>query len=181
MNICVYCGSSVGKNEAIRHEAVLLGELFCKRGHSLIYGGASRGIMGILADSVMENSGEVIGVIPKNLFKKEVAHHGITSLITVDGMHQRKSIMADRADAFLALPGGFGTLEELMEIITWNQIGIILKPVTLYNFDRFFQPLIDMINHAEEEGFIKPKNKKILRVAETLEECLEFCEAGIDE
>ncbi len=180
MNICVYCGSSLGKNEAIRQEAVSLGELFCKRGHRLIYGGASRGVMGVLADSVMQNGGEVIGVIPKNLFTQEIAHKGITNLITVDGMHQRKSIMADRADAFLALPGGFGTLEELLEIITWNQIGIIHKPVTVYNFNGFFQPLIDMFNRAEGEGFIRPNNRKILQIAETLEECLKFCEQRFD-
>lgn len=179
MNICVYCGSSPGKNEKITQQAVLLGELMCKRGHNLVYGGASRGIMGILADSVMKHGGEVVGVIPKNLFKKEVAHQGITELITVDGMHQRKSIMADRADAFLALPGGFGTLEELFEIITWNQIGIISKPVVVYNFDSYFDSLIQMIDHAVDTGFIKPKNRKILRVAETMDECLEFCEMDL--
>lgn len=177
MNICVYCGSSPGKNEKNIQQAIQLGELFCERGHRLVYGGSSLGIMGALADSVMKNGGEVIGVIPNNLFKKEVAHQGINSLITVDGMHQRKSIMADRADAFLALPGGFGTLEELFEIITWNQIGIISKPVVLYNLDGYFQSLIDMIDHAVDSGFIKPRNRKILKVAETLEECLEFCES----
>lgn len=179
MNICVYCGSSPGKNDEIIQQAALLGKLMCKRGHNLVYGGASRGIMGVLADSVMNNGGEVVGVIPKNLFKKEVAHPGITELITVDGMHQRKSIMADRADTFLALPGGFGTLEELFEIITWNQIGIINKPVVVYNLDGYFDSLIQMIDHAVETGFIKPRNRKILRIAETLEDCLEFCESEI--
>ena len=151
----------------------------CQREHNLVYGGASRGIMGILADSVIQNGGEVVGVIPKNLFKREVAHQGITKLITVDGMHQRKSIMADRADAFPALPGGFGTLEELFEIITWNQIGIINKPVVVYNLDGYFDSLIRMIDHAVDTGFIKPKNRKILQVAETLEDCLEFCEQNL--
>lgn len=179
MNICVYCGSSTGKNNEIVDQAILLGEQMCNRGHNLVYGGASRGIMGVLADSVMKNGGEVVGVIPKNLFKKEVAHQGITKLITVDGMHQRKSIMADRADAFLALPGGFGTLEELFEIITWNQIGIINKPVVVYNLDGYFDSLIKMIDHAVESGFIKPANRKILQVAETLEDCLKFCESRI--
>lgn len=179
MNICVYCGSSTGKNKEVSDQAVLLGELMCKQGHNLVYGGASRGIMGVLADSVMQNGGEVVGVIPKNLFQKEVAHQGITKLITVDGMHQRKSIMADRADAFLALPGGFGTLEELFEIITWNQIGLIKKPVVVYNFNGYFDSLINMIDHAVSTGFIKPKNRKILQVAETLEDSLKFCESGI--
>ncbi|MCG2589021.1 TIGR00730 family Rossman fold protein [Rhodohalobacter sulfatireducens] len=177
MNICVYCGSSSGKDPAIEEEATKLGELMCQREHNLVYGGASRGIMGILADSVMQNGGEVVGVIPKNLFQKEVAHQGITKLIAVDGMHQRKSIMADRAEAFIALPGGFGTLEELFEIITWNQIGLINKPVVVYNFNGYFDSLINMIDHAVEVGFIRPKNRKILQVAETLEECLRFCES----
>lgn len=179
MNICVYCGSSSGNDKLIKEQATQLGELMCQRGHNLVYGGASRGIMGILADSVMHNGGEVVGVIPKNLFKREVAHQGITKLITVDGMHQRKSIMADRADAFLALPGGFGTLEELFEIITWNQIGLIRKPVVVYNFNGYFDSLIQMIAHAVEAGFINPKNRKILQVAETLEECLKFCEEAL--
>lgn len=177
MNICVYCGSTSGNDKSIEEEAVKLGKLMSERGHNLVYGGASRGIMGMLADSVMHNDGEVVGVIPKNLFKKEIAHQGITKLITVDGMHQRKSIMADRADAFLALPGGFGTLEELFEIITWNQIGLIRKPVIVYNFNGYFDSLIHMIDHAVQAGFIKPKNRKIVQVAETLEDCLKFCES----
>lgn len=179
MNICVYCGSSTGNDKSIEEEAHKLGELMCARGYNLVYGGASRGIMGVLADSVMQNGCEVIGVIPKNLFKKEVAHEGITKLITVDGMHQRKSIMADRADAFLALPGGFGTLEELFEIITWNQIGLINKPVVVYNFNGYFDSLINMIDRAVDAGFIHPTNRKILQVAETLEDCLKFCEQAL--
>lgn len=179
MNICVYCGSSSGNDKSISEQAILLGKLMCAKGHNLVYGGASRGIMGILADSMLQNGGEVVGVIPKNLFKKEIAHQGITKLITVDGMHQRKSIMADRADAFLALPGGFGTLEELFEIITWNQIGLINKPVVVYNLGGYFDSLINMIDHAVENGFINPKNRGILQVAETLEDCLKFCEQAL--
>lgn len=140
----------------------------------LIYGGSSLGIMGTLADSVMKNGGKVTGVIPHGLFKKEVAHRGITELITVSDMHERKSKMAALADAFIAFPGGFGTLEELFEIITWNQIGIFSKPVTIYNADGFYDPLIRMIDHAYHTGFIREENRKILRVAETLEQCLQF-------
>lgn len=176
MNICVYCGSSSGNNEKIIEQATTFGELICRRDHRLVYGGSSLGIMGAMANSVMKNDGEVIGVIPKDLFKKEVAHQGITQLITVDGMHQRKSIMADRADAFMALPGGFGTLEELFEIITWNQIGIINKPVVLCNLEGYFDPLIQMIEKAVDAGFIKPENREILKVSETLEQSLQFCE-----
>jgi len=176
MNICVYCGSSNGNNKEILDLAQKFGRLMTERGHNLVYGGSSLGVMGIIADSVMLNGGEVVGVIPENLFSKEVAHTGITRLITVKDMHQRKSHMAELSDAFVAFPGGFGTMEELFEIITWNQIGLINKPVTLMNIDGFYDSLIRMIDHAVGVGFIKPKNRIILQTAQTLEECLDFCE-----
>lgn len=174
MNICVYCGSSTGLNKFIQSEAEKFGSLLAKNNHRLVYGGSSLGIMGILADSVMKNGGKVTGVIPHGLFKKEVAHQGITELITVADMHERKSKMAELADAFIAFPGGFGTLEELFEIITWNQIGIFSKPVTIYNADSFYDPLIQMIDHAAETSFIREETRKILNVAETLDQCLQF-------
>lgn len=176
MNICVYCGSSNGKNEAIQKQSQTFGRLLAERGHNLIYGGSSLGIMGIIADSVILHGGEVIGVIPENLFSKEVAHTGITRLITVKDMHQRKSHMAELADAFVAFPGGFGTMEELFEIITWNQIGLLNKPVTIMNLDGYYNSLIKMIDQSVEIGFIKPGNRDIVKIAETLEQCLEFCE-----
>lgn len=176
MNICIYCGSSPGLSKSIQSEAKNFGAMLAANGHQLIYGGSSLGIMGILANSVMENGGKVIGVIPHGLFKKEVAHQGITKLITVNDMHERKSRMASLADAFIAFPGGFGTLEELFEIITWNQIGIFSKPVTIYNVDGFYDPLIKMIDHAYKTGFIREENRYIFRVAETLEQCLRFSE-----
>ena len=176
LNICVYCGSSTGNDPSIPVQAAEFGKLIAAKGHRLIYGGSSLGVMGALANSVMHNGGEVIGVIPGNLFRKEVAHTGITELITVADMHERKSKMAALADAFVALPGGFGTLEELFEIITWNQIGIFNKPVTVFNPNGFYNHLIQMIDHAVEVGFIKPDNRNILRVARTLDECLELSE-----
>ncbi len=176
MNICVYCGSSPGNHPAIIEKAKEFGRLMAERGHNLVYGGSSLGIMGTIADSVMVNGSEVIGVIPENLFSKEVAHRGITRLITVKDMHQRKSHMAELADAFVAFPGGFGTMEELFEIITWNQIGILNKPVTIMNLNGYYDALAKMIDHAVDSGFIKPKNREIVQVAETLERCLEFCE-----
>jgi cytokinin riboside 5'-monophosphate phosphoribohydrolase len=175
MNICVYCGSSPGKNQNILDSARTFGRLLAENSYPLIYGGSSLGVMGTIADSVMVNGGEVIGVIPENLFSKEVAHRGITRLITVKDMHQRKSHMAELADAFVAFPGGFGTMEELFEIITWNQIGILNKPVTIMNIDGYYDPLIRMLDQGVDTGFIKPDNRKIVRVAETLEQCLEFC------
>jgi cytokinin riboside 5'-monophosphate phosphoribohydrolase len=175
LNICVYCGSSSGNDPLILDYAATFGKLIATKGYRLIYGGSSLGVMGVLANSVMDNGGEVIGVIPGNLFRKEVAHTGITQLITVADMHERKSKMAGLADAFVALPGGFGTLEELFEIITWNQIGIFSKPVTVFNPNGFYNHLIQMIDHAVKVGFIKPDNRKIVNVAKTLEECLEIC------
>lgn len=176
MNICVYCGSSPGKNKMIIEQSRAFGKLLADQNHTLIYGGSSLGIMGAIADAVMINGGEVIGVIPENLFSKEVAHQGITRLITVRDMHQRKSHMAELADSFVAFPGGFGTMEELFEIITWNQIGILNKPVVIMNIDGYYDPLIRMLDHSVDVGFIKPENRKIVRVAETLEQCLELCE-----
>lgn len=175
MNICVYCGSSPGRNPGIIEKARTFARRMAEQEHTLVYGGSSLGVMGTLADTVMINGGEVIGVIPENLFSKEVAHQGITRLITVRDMHQRKSHMAELADAFVALPGGFGTMEELFEIITWNQIGILKKPVTVLNIAGFFDPLIRMIDHAVDVGFIKPDNRQIVQVAETVEECIKFC------
>jgi len=176
MNICIYCGSSPGNDPDIISRAGAFGKLLAENNHSLIYGGSSLGIMGTIADSVMVNGGEVVGVIPENLFSKEVAHRGITRLITVKDMHQRKSHMAELADAFVAFPGGFGTMEELFEIITWNQIGLLDKPVTIMNLNGYYDSLIEMMDHSVEAGFIKPNNRKIVQVAETLEECLELCE-----
>ena len=172
--LCVYCGSSDGNDSDIREMASRLGTMLATKGIGLVYGGSSLGIMGILASAVMENGGTVTGVIPSGLFKKEVAHQGITRLITVRNMHERKSTMADLADAFLALPGGFGTLEELFEIITWNQIGIIAKPVTIFNFKGFYNPLIRMIDQASESGFIRDENRTILNIAETPDQCIRF-------
>lgn len=174
MNICIYCGSSTGFRNEFVELAEEFGEMMAKADHRLIYGGSSLGIMGALANSVMKHNGEVFGVIPEKLFKKEVAHRGITKLITVDDMHQRKSVMADLADAFIAFPGGFGTLEELFEIITWNQIGIFKKPVTIFNPNGFYNSLIEMIEHASHSGFIKPENMSIFNVAETLEDCIQL-------
>lgn len=176
MNICVYCGSSLGSNPEIAKQAHQFGKIMAENGHRLIYGGAAIGIMGTLADAVIQHSGEVIGVMPKNLFKKEVGHQGITKLIEVNDMHERKSTMADYADVFVALPGGFGTLEELFEIITWNQIGIFDKPVIIFNYDGFYNSLIKMIDGAVSAGFIRTENREIFSVAETTEDCFRLCE-----
>lgn len=172
MRICVYCGSSDGNDPTFLELASDFGRQLAEKRIGLVYGGSSLGVMGTLADAVMENGGEVTGVIPRNLFSKEVAHTGITKLITVADMHERKYTMADLADSFVALPGGFGTMEELFEIITWNQIGIIQKPVTLLNWNGFYTPLLDMIKQAANAGFIKQANIDILQTSETVDDCI---------
>ena len=177
MNICVYCASSSGNDPTVIEAAEEFGKSLAKNGHQLVYGGSSLGVMGALANSVMDNGGKVTGVIPHGLFKREVAHQGITKLIKVQDMHQRKSTMARLSDTFVALPGGFGTLEELFEIITWNQIGIMKKPVTIYNHNGFYNHLIAMIDHGFEAGFIRPENRSIINIAETLDEVLSYCKS----
>lgn len=175
MKICVYCGSSDANYPLVSDAAEEFGKLLAEHSIRLIYGGSSLGVMGNLANSVMNSGGEVTGVIPRGLFRKEVAHQQITKLITVADMHERKSTMANLADAFVALPGGFGTLEELFEIITWNQIGIFSKPVVIYNVDGYFNSLIAMIDHCVVAGFIEQENRDIVKIAETSWECLRLC------
>ncbi|WP_163537189.1 TIGR00730 family Rossman fold protein [Gracilibacillus sp. YIM 98692] len=155
--IAVFCGSSMGENEVYRQGAVALGKELAKRNITLIYGGASVGLMGIIADTVLKEGGEVIGVIPEMLHKKEVAHLELTKLYTVDTMHERKAKMAELADGFIAMPGGPGTLEEFFEIFTWAQIGIHQKPFGLLNIHHYYQPIADLFDHMVKEGFMQKK------------------------
>jgi uncharacterized protein (TIGR00730 family) len=169
MNICVFCGSSRGFNPLYAETVRELGALMAKDHHVLVYGGGKVGLMGIVADSVMESGGEVIGVIPEFLQKREVGHHGITRLEVVQSMHQRKQRMADLADAFVALPGGMGTLEELCEILTWKQLGLISQPVGLLNINHFFDPLITQLGLMVDEGYMKAENLTLLKIASSPE------------
>lgn len=145
----------MGNNPDYRLAAKELGKLLAIQEITLVYGGGNVGLMGQIAETVMNNQGEVIGVIPKSLVDYEVAHHGISKQFVVQSMHERKTLMAHLSDGFIALPGGFGTFEELFEIITWNQLGFIQKPVGILNIDDFFKPCIEQIEKAIEEGFIK--------------------------
>jgi uncharacterized protein (TIGR00730 family) len=158
MNICVFCGSATGHNPAFAQAAETLGTLIGVGGHSLVYGGGKVGLMGILADSVLKSKGKVIGVIPDFLFKKEVAHTQITDLIIVETMHERKMKMALHADAFIAMAGGWGTLDELAEILTWRQLELINKPIGILNTQSFFSPLIAMMKQMVDNGFLKNQN-----------------------
>jgi uncharacterized protein (TIGR00730 family) len=160
--ICVFCGSSLGARPAYREAAVEVGALLARRGLGLVYGGGNIGLMGALADATLEAGGEAIGVIPQALVAKEVAHRGLTELRVVETMHERKALMASLADAFLALPGGYGTLEEFIEAVTWSQLGIHRKPCGLLNVEGYFDPLLEFFDRAAAERFFRPENRALV-------------------
>lgn len=166
-SLCVYCGSKSGTDPRFEATASELGRLMAQDGVRLVYGGGSIGLMGTIADSVLTHGGEVFGVIPKGLFTTEIGHPGLTELVEVGSMHERKALMAAEADAFVALPGGLGTLEELAEIATWSQLGIHAKPVGVLDIDGFWEPLLGFLNSAADAGFIRPQHRDIIvRIAE---------------
>ncbi len=172
-NVCVYCGSSSGGVADYALAARQLAKAMASKGIGLVYGGASVGIMGKIADSVLEEGGNVIGIIPKGLFRKEVAHTGITELREVSSMHERKSLMADLSDGFIALPGGLGTLEEIFEIITWSQLGMHQKPCGLLNVCHYYDKLIGFLDHAVSEQFIKTTHRSTILIDECPDALLE--------
>jgi uncharacterized protein (TIGR00730 family) len=163
--ICVYCGSSPGASPTYAAAARAFGELLAARGIGLVYGGGRVGIMGEVADAVLANGGEVIGVIPGFLTGREIDHRGLTELHVVDTMHTRKAKMAALADAFVALPGGVGTMEELFEVWTWTQLGGQDKPVGLLDVDGFYGPLVTFLDHLVTTGFVRPEHRSILQVS----------------
>jgi uncharacterized protein (TIGR00730 family) len=172
--VCVYCGSSVGSNEGYAAAAAHLGEALARRRLALVYGAGNVGLMGIIADAVLRHGGEVIGVIPQVLVDQEVAHQGLGDLRIVDTMHERKALMAQLADAFIALPGGMGTLEELAEILTWAQLDLHAKPVVLLNLNGYYNHLIAYLDHAVTEGFLRPGHRELLRIAQDAEGLLDL-------
>ncbi|MBI1902842.1 MAG: TIGR00730 family Rossman fold protein [Planctomycetia bacterium] len=163
-SICVFCGSSTGRNGRYRQAAVELGRSLVERGCRLVYGGGQVGLMGVLADAVLDLGGEVIGVIPKRLATRELLHPRATKMHRVASMHERKAKMGRLSDAYLALPGGYGTLEELLEVITWSQLGIHNKPIGLLNVAGFFRPLVAAFDHAVHEGFIRREQRGLFLV-----------------
>ena len=165
MNICVFCGSGTGKNPVFAQAASELGALLAQNAHNLVYGGGKVGLMGVIADAVLANGGQVFGIIPKFLMDREVGHGSVTRLEVVQSMHQRKQRMADLSDAFVAMPGGWGTLEEVAEILTWRQLGLINNPVILLNVNNFFGSLIEQLNMMFEEGFVRKEYLSNLLVA----------------
>ncbi|HEX7288119.1 MAG TPA: TIGR00730 family Rossman fold protein [Candidatus Angelobacter sp.] len=165
--ICVFCGSSLGARPAYGKAAEELGELLAEGGIGLVYGGGCIGLMGVIADTVMRKGGEVIGVIPESLLQREVGHRGVTKLHVVETMHERKALMADLADAFIALPGGYGTLEEFCEVVTWSQLGIQQKPCGLLNVEKYWDGLLAVLDHAVDEQFVTQENSQLVLVAST--------------
>ncbi len=166
-SICIYCGSSLGHDSRFREGAATLGRLIAEAGVELIYGGANIGLMGIAADAALAAGGRVIGVMPHDLKWAELAHQGLHELIVVKSMHDRKRVMFERSDAFVALPGGFGTLDETFEIITWKQIGLHDKPIVLVDNDGYWKPLGALLDHVIAEGFARPEARTLFTVVES--------------
>lgn len=177
-SVCVFCGSRVGDNPAYALAASHLGTLLASKNIQLVYGAGNIGLMGVVADACLAANGKVVGVIPTKLVEKEVAHKGLTELIVVESMHERKALMASKSDAFVALPGGFGTCDELFEILTWAQLGIHHKPIGILNTDGFFNPLLAWIDQMIDQGFVKQRFKELLLVAEKPDELMELVFKG---
>lgn len=173
----MYCGSSPGRRPEYLKAARDVGQLLAERGIRLVYGGGRVGLMGVLADAALARGGAVTGVIPRALADQELAHPALPELIVTDSMHTRKTTMADRADAFVALPGGIGTLEELFEVWTWSQLGFQQKPCGLLNVAGYFDPLIRLVDHMVREGYLRPAHRDLLSVAEAPEALLARLEA----
>jgi uncharacterized protein (TIGR00730 family) len=163
--LCVFCGASSGRLAAYAEAARSLGSAAASRGIGIVYGGGRVGLMGALADGALASGGEVVGVIPQALVDRELAHRGLTELRVVDSLHERKAAMAELADAFAALPGGFGTLDELLEQLTWSQLGLHAKPVGLLDVEEYWRPLIALARHATEEGFVRAADLGAIAVA----------------
>lgn len=160
--ICVFCGSTRGRSPAFARTAERFGRLLAARGLDLVYGGGHVGLMGVVADAALAGGGRVTGVITRALQEREVAHRSLTELLVVQTMHQRKAAMADRADAFVMLPGGLGTFEEVFEVVTWSQLGIHAKPCGVLDVDGYFDPLVALLDRAADEGFVRGDHRQLL-------------------
>jgi uncharacterized protein (TIGR00730 family) len=174
--VCVFCGSSPGSRAEYGNAARKMGEELVRRNIGLVYGGGKVGLMGMIADAVLAAGGEAIGVIPENLMALEVGHRSLTKLHVVRSMHERKALMADLSDAFVALPGGFGTLEEFCEVLTWTQLGLHAKPCGILNVLEFYTPLLRMFDHAVREQLLKPENRALVLARESAGELLQALE-----
>jgi uncharacterized protein (TIGR00730 family) len=174
--ICVFCGSSSGSRPEYRAAAEEIAAELVRRNIGLVFGGGKVGLMGVLADAVLKAGGEAVGVIPEHIMSREIGHKGLTKLHVVHSMHERKALMADLSDAFVALPGGFGTLEEFCEVLTWSQLGLHAKPCGVLNVLGYYTPLLAMFDHAVEERFLKPENRALVLARESSAELLQALE-----
>ena len=172
-SICVFCGSSVGNDPAFQQAAQALGRLLAERGITLVYGGGNIGLMGEIADAVLAGGGSVIGVIPKMLVDKELAHHGITDLRIVGSMHERKALMANLAEGFIALPGGYGTIEEFREVLTWGQLGLHSNPMGMLNVSGYFDHFLRFLDHSVEARLLRPEHRRLVLEATTVDVLLQ--------
>jgi uncharacterized protein (TIGR00730 family) len=176
-SVCVFCGASTGTNPVYREAAIALGRTLAERKLTLIYGGGAVGLMGVVADAALAAGGEVIGIIPESLQNAEIGHKGLTRLEVVDGMHARKARMAELSDAFIALPGGLGTLEEMFEVWTWGQLGYHAKPLGLMEVNGFYSKLTGFLDHVTGEGFVREQHRGMLQVSESPSELLDALDA----
>jgi uncharacterized protein (TIGR00730 family) len=172
--VCVFCGASSGREPAFARAANDLGRALARAGIGVVYGGGRVGMMGHLADGALAQGGEVVGVIPRALMEKELGHTGVTALHTVETMHERKALMASLSDAFAALPGGFGTLDELCEALTWAQLGLHRKPCGILNVRGYFDPLLEQMDRGVLEGFVHPADRELLKVSSSAPDLLEM-------
>lgn len=170
--LCVYCGSSRGNDERFGDAARALARGMISHGIDLVYGGGRAGLMGIVAEEVLKGGGHAYGVIPRHLMSREIAHVGLTELVEVETMHERKAMMIERADGFLALPGGLGTLEEISEVLSWAQMGLHRKPIGLLNIAGFYDPFVTFFDHLVDSGFVSPRSRELLSVTGDSEELL---------
>jgi uncharacterized protein (TIGR00730 family) len=174
--ICVFCGSADGAKAEYVNAARELGRTIAERGYGLLYGGATVGLMGVVADAALAAGGEVVGVIPDIIMDREIGHKGLTELHVVRTMHERKALLASRANAFVALPGGYGTMDEFIEIVTWAQLRIHVNPCILLSVEGYYEPLLKFFDGAVDQGFIKPENRGLVQVAEDVSGTLALIE-----
>ena len=178
-SICVFCGSSAGARPAYPRAAEVVGRSLAQRGVRVVYGGATVGMMGTLADAARGAGGEVIGVIPRSIFDREIGHTGLADLRVVGSMHERKALMAELSDAFIALPGGIGTLEELIEVYTWSQLGLHAKPLGVLNVSGYYDGLAAFLDHAVASGFLRAEHRAVLAVEAEIDALLERLESAV--
>ena len=177
-SLCVFCGSQPGRNPAHAEAARSLGTALAERGITLVYGAGGIGLMNVLADAVLAGGGKVIGVIPEHLARLEIAHPALTETVVTDGMFSRKQVMIDRADGFVVLPGGFGTLDEFFEVLTWKQLGLLDKPIVVLDSEDYWTPLLGLLDHVSAEGFAAPANLDLATVVQSVDELFRTLDSG---